>query len=590
MRNTGLQRKKSVNLVPFRARLGCILNAIGSITCLPIALMNTPAPPADPSFLSSSSAPVVNLIPPKRPNGPTVKDQWKNEFPAEPKPATAEPTPKPALPSGDISIPSRRANGERIPAWLASTILHTLVILVLVLVQVEAANRGTQSILVSLATESEPVSFEPIAVIQEPLDARPEAAEDSPSQIAETATALAFSASKFVPAAPMEAATNREPLNLATAFENPQANAAGLTQIPVGGLYARDAKSRGDLGQKYGATPASEDAVEAALRWLAAHQQFDGSWTFDLSQEPCNGQCSHSKIASDNATPATAATGLAILAFLGAGYSQHEGIYADNVRRGIYFLRDAAKESNFGLDLQSGSMYGHGIAMMALAEAMAMTRYQGKQDSDLFSLVSGGASFTMAAQHDKGGWRYVPGSPGDMTVTCWQVLSLISAQHGGVVLRTDTLARAERYVRGLSKPDVFAFGYQTTDPKRTTTAVGLCMLLYLGQSPKQTTFGLALDRLALAGPKKTDVYHDYYATLALHHARHREWEAWHVPVREHLIKTQATKGHEAGSWHFKDAHGDVGGRLYTTAMSAMILEVYYRYLPLYQTQDEFKLD
>jgi len=218
-----------------------------------------------------------------------------------------------------------------------------------------------------------------------------------------------------------------------------------------------------------------------------------------------------------------------------------------------------------------------------------MTRYQGKTDSDLFSLTTGAANFTMAAQHTLGGWRYVPGSPGDMTVTAWQVLSLISAQHGNVILRTNTLPRSEQFVRRLSKPNAYAFGYQTTTAEPTTTAVGLCLLLYLGQSPHETLFGNSLDKMMRRGPRLTDLYHDYYATLALHHARHPDWAAWHVPLREHLIKTQATEGHEAGSWHFPDHHGDVGGRLYTTAMAAMILEIYYRYLPLYQPREEFKL-
>jgi hypothetical protein len=142
----------------------------------------------------------------------------------------------------------------------------------------------------------------------------------------------------------------------------------------------------------------------------------------------------------------------------------------------------------------------------------------------------------------------------------------------------------------LSKPSAYAFGYQTVAPEPTTTAVGLCTLLYLGQSPEEVSFAKALDRLVKNGPKPNDVYHNYYATLALHHARHPQWEAWHVPVRERLIATQAKTGHEAGSWHFPDKNGDVGGRLYTTAMCAMILEVYYRYLPLYQKRDEFRLD
>jgi hypothetical protein len=52
-------------------------------------------------------------------------------------------------------------------------------------------------------------------------------------------------------------------------------------------------------------------------------------------------------------------------------------------------------------------------------------------------------------------------------------------------------------------------------------------------------------------------------------------------MREQLIRTQAQIGHESGSWHFDDQHGNVGGRLYNTAMAVMTLEVYYRYMPLY---------
>ena len=53
-------------------------------------------------------------------------------------------------------------------------------------------------------------------------------------------------------------------------------------------------------------------------------------------------------------------------------------------------------------------------------------------------------------------------------------------------------------------------------------------------------------------------------------------------MREHLIDTQdQSRGHARGSWYFPDKHGQVGGRLYTTAMAVMTLEIYYRYLPLY---------
>ena len=63
------------------------------------------------------------------------------------------------------------------------------------------------------------------------------------------------------------------------------------------------------------------------------------------------------------------------------------------------------------------------------------------------------------------------------------------------------------------------------------------------------------------------------------------WETWNPRIREHLVKTQNQSGHEAGSWYFEDQYAKEGGRLYTTAMCAMTLEVYYRFAPLYQQSD-----
>lgn len=479
---------------------------------------------------------------------------------------------------------------EGLPAWFVSLIAHTLVLILLLVLQFPSKGSNVSSVVIRLAdaqpeSQSESITLVPKAEtisIEEPLE----------TSLTVDATLNANQAPAIEIESPLpksEPASDDAPALVASLA--PVSGAAIMAvQLPKGGVYRRDAASRASLGERYGATTESEDAVESALRWLATHQQRDGSWSFDLSQEPCRGQCKNSQSDESLPRPATAATGLALLAFLGAGYNHHEGKYQDQVQRGLYFLREAAAEANAGYDLQSGSMYGHGIAMLAISEAMAMTRYLGKQDADLFALTQRGTQFTANAQHSLGGWRYVPGSPGDMTVTAWQVLSLISAQHGGVALPTPTLPKAEQFIRGLSKPQAYSFGYQSVAAERTTTAVGLCLLMYLGQSPHDEAFAKSLDQLAKRGPKFADVYHDYYATLALHHSRHQAWEKWHVPLREHLIKTQATKGHEAGSWHFADKNGDVGGRLYTTAMCAMTLEVYYRYLPLYQTRDEFKLD
>jgi hypothetical protein len=234
-------------------------------------------------------------------------------------------------------------------------------------------------------------------------------------------------------------------------------------------------------------------------------------------------------------------------------------------------------------------MYGHGIAVLAMSEALAMTSREQAGDADLHRLVSRGASFTCNAQHENGSWGYVPGSPGDMTVSAWQVLSLIAAKKNRVDIHTNALSSAKSFVLSTCKDRDFWFGYKGPPGEETTTAIGLALMLYLGQSAEYTPFYNALTDLADRGPKLSNVYHDYYATLALHHSRHHAWDEWNSKLRNHLIRTQEKKGHEAGSWHFDDPWGDIGGRLYTTAMCAMTLEVYYRYMPLYEKVDDFPL-
>ena len=87
------------------------------------------------------------------------------------------------------------------------------------------------------------------------------------------------------------------------------------------------------------------------------------------------------------------------------------------------------------------------------------------------------------------------------------------------------------------------------------------------------------------GPSANNVYYNYYATQVLHHYHGPIWEAWHPTLRDFLVEAQATKGHESGSWYFDDDFGsNVGGRLYITAMSTMILEVYYRHMPVYRLE------
>ncbi len=483
---------------------------------------------------------------------------------------------------------SRISEDDRLPAVLISTIVHTTFLLLLAFFAFPDDSKGVDWLTVTQGGSNS-------VVVLRTLDVQTDERRDE-NAVMDQAVAVSVDASLAL--ATVSSETKEDQIEVVPIEMQRLATGEGslggelLVRLPRGGgLSKRTPEGRLEYGQKYGATRESEQAVEAALAWLAAHQRSNGSWSFNLELAPCKGACRHTKKkGTESPTPATGATGLALLAFLGAGHThQKEGPYQETVRRGIYFLRDVAGEAGAGLDWQQGSMYGHGIALMALSEALAMNSREQVGDADLHRLVSRGASFTCNAQHENGSWGYVPGSPGDMTVSAWQVLSLVAAKKNHVDIHTNALSSAKGFVLSTSKDRDFWFGYKGPPGEETTTAIGLALMLYLGQSTEYTPFYNALTDLAGRGPKFKNVYHDYYATLALHHSRHHAWDEWNSQLRDHLVRTQAKQGHEAGSWHFADPWGDIGGRLYTTAMCAMTLEVYYRYMPLYEKVDDFPL-
>ena len=114
------------------------------------------------------------------------------------------------------------------------------------------------------------------------------------------------------------------------------------------------------------------------------------------------------------------------------------------------------------------------------------------------------------------------------------------------------------------------------------SVVGLFSRMLLGWPRDHTPLRKGMARIADQAPHQNNMYFNYYASQALHHMGGSGWQRWNTRMREHLVKSQATSGHERGSWYFQEAWSNNGGRLYTTALSILTLEVYYRYMPMYQ--------
>ncbi|NLF69107.1 MAG: terpene cyclase/mutase family protein [Candidatus Anammoximicrobium sp.] len=339
-----------------------------------------------------------------------------------------------------------------------------------------------------------------------------------------------------------------------------------------GGFEGRTPTARARLLGQRGGTPASEDAVARGLAWIAAHQRPNGSWWFDHRDGPCGGQCRDPGTVGST----TAATGLALLPFLGAGEIGAGSQYEKVVDDGLYYLRSRILITALGGDLQEGTMYAQGIAAITLCEAYAMTG-----DESLRSAAQLAIDFICRAQHEAGGWRYYPGQPGDTTVFGWQLMALKSARLAGLEVPSETFARAERFLDSVQNDDGAVYGYQKPDKSPTPTAVGLLSRMYLGWRRSDSRLGRGVSYLEKLGPSRTDMYFNYYATQVLHHYESPGWDRWNTALRDRLVATQSRRGHEHGSWYFHDPHGKSGGRLYTTAICVMILEVYYRHMPLY---------
>lgn len=341
-----------------------------------------------------------------------------------------------------------------------------------------------------------------------------------------------------------------------------------------GGLNGRKPSARARLAAEAGGTRESEMAVELGLKWILKHQRPDGSWHFKHDHGNCNGACENQ--GSQEST--TAATGLALMSLLGAGYTHRSGPYQQPIQKGLDYLVQKMRVTPHGGNLCQGEagMYSHAIATIALSEAYSMT-----DDAGLLEFVEQARKYIESAQHKLGGWRYNPGNKGDMTVTGWQLMALKSCEMSGIKTGAVTYQLANDFLNSLQSSSG-CFGYQAPDENPTTTAIGILAKMYLGASLDDISLQMGTEFVVDQSPSKTDVYFNYYATQVLHHRRDTGWPQWNQEMRDYLVAKQDNSDtHRAGSWYFPDRHGQVGGRLYTTAMAVMILEVYYRYLPLY---------
>ena len=358
-----------------------------------------------------------------------------------------------------------------------------------------------------------------------------------------------------------------------------EGDSAGVGGAGTGPLGGRSKGSRKATAQRKGGSGASEAAVESALKWIAAHQNADGSWSYD---HRLGGKCQCGNPGSS--TGSFGSTGLALLPFLSAGYTQKEGKYKQNVAAGLKYLVgkmevDAARGTGkmFG---GNEHMYAHGLATIALTEAYGMTK-----DSKLRAPAQAALNWIIASQsQDRNFWGY-EGGGGDTSVSGWQIMALKSGKAAYLNVPTETWPiRVSKGLDGVQSEYGAFYGYGGPGNGPATTAVGLLSRMYLGANQNNPALAKGMTFLAQTGPDLKNMYYTYYANQAMFQYTNGEgpqWQRWNLLLRDGLIKTQSTQGHEAGSWSHC-LYIAQGGRLYSTSLCCMSLQVYYRYMSVYQ--------
>ncbi|MBC8289356.1 MAG: hypothetical protein H8E37_03475, partial [Planctomycetes bacterium] len=277
------------------------------------------------------------------------------------------------------------------------------------------------------------------------------------------------------------------------------------------------------------------------------------------------------------------ATGLSLLCFLGAGYTHREGPYQEEVGKALAWLVEQSCMGELQYDLSrespegSTGFYAQGMASIALCEAYGMTK-----DPALREPAQDALDFISRAQDPlQGGWRYEINQRGDTSVVGWQVMALVSGRMADLDVARSTRSKVLNFLTHVRSP-TGDFGY--TGRYRftlATTSIGVLCTMYLDPLTARRSLRGKIKKLARTTPLRENLYSNYYISQVLHHFGGDEWTRWNSKMRNSLVSSQLSGGHGQGSWFSNRNYGQ-GGRLYSTCMSILILEVYYRHLPLYQ--------
>ncbi len=307
--------------------------------------------------------------------------------------------------------------------------------------------------------------------------------------------------------------------------------------------------------------------VGKALDYLSGSQADDGSWITGGGQ----------------AYP-VAMTGLAGMAMLAHGDYPTRGKYSRNVQGAAEYLVRCATPSGLltGPTQDSGMpMHGHGFALLFLASVFGMITKESLR-RQVRDAIRKAITLTAQGQSGQGGWSYVPATSDEGSVTVTQVQALRAAHNAGFLVPRSVIEEAGAYLEKCRTPEggiMYSLG-SGGGPRLAISAASVATLYNAGQfdTPIATDcLKYVWDQFrAHEGWSKGgghDFYTHLYAAQGFYMAGDEYWDAYFPTTRDQLLAMQQPDG----SWN-----GDGIGQVYGTAIGAIILQLPFKYLPVFQ--------
>ncbi len=293
-----------------------------------------------------------------------------------------------------------------------------------------------------------------------------------------------------------------------------------------------------------------ERMYRRGLAWLAKSQQSDGSWGDNYGRQP-------------------GVVGLAVLAFLAHGEDPNFGVYSKHIKRGLEFiLKNQDKNSGY---IRS-SMYNHGFAALALAEA-----YGQVDDPRLGQALEKAVKLLLNSQANNsyGGWRYQSTSrDADTTVSGACLVALLAARNAGLEIPETAIKKALDYYQSCQSTDG-GFGYTSPGSSNGPTSAIGTLVYALARKKKSAVYKAAIAFLSQGRGSQRNYYqyyYLYYASQAMFHSTPDKWAAWN---KNNIAQLEAAQQAD-GSW--TGSHGTA----FCTSGALLSLALNFRFLPIYE--------